>query len=94
MFFFQLPAIPKMMLQSFNYQTITQTIQGTTVNKNAFTSFDLESYKKAAAKPGALTAMLNYYRKNLIPFLPNKKWEILAVSTLMIWGEKDTTLGK
>jgi len=94
MFFFQLPAIPELLLQSFDYQTIAQTIQGTAVNKNAFTSSDLEAYQNAAAKPGALTAMLNYYRNSLNSFLPNKKWGILPVPTLMIWGENDTALGK
>ncbi len=94
MFLFQLPAIPEFLLQSFDYQIIAQTIQGTAVNKNAFTSSDLEAYKNAAAKPGALTAMLNYYRNNLTSFLPNKKWGILPVPTLMIWGENDTALGK
>jgi len=32
------------------------------VNNSAFTKADLEAYKDAAAKRGALTAMLNYYR--------------------------------
>jgi len=93
-FLFQLPAIPEFLLQSFDYQTIIRTLQGTAVNKNAFTSSDLEAYKKSAAKPGALTAMLNYYRHNLFQFLPNKNWGILSVPTLMIWGENDTALGK
>jgi len=30
------------------------------VNNSAFTKADLEAYKDAAAKRGALTAMLNY----------------------------------
>jgi epoxide hydrolase 4 len=94
MFLFQLPALPEFLLQSFDYQTIPQTLQGTAFNKNAFTASDLDAYKKAAAKPGALTAMLNYYRNNLTQFLPNKNWEILPVPTLMIWGENDTALGK
>lgn len=94
MFLFQLPAIPEFLLQSFDYQTITQTLQGTAFNKNSFTASDLEAYKKAAAQPGALTAMLNYYRNNLPQFLPNKNWGILPVPTLMIWGENDTALGK
>ncbi|MBE9004590.1 alpha/beta hydrolase [Fortiea sp. LEGE XX443] len=94
MFLFQLPIIPELLLQSFEYQTIAQTIQGTAVNKNAFTSSDLEAYKNAAAKPGALTAMLNYYRNIFPHVLSRKNWEILHVPTLMIWGENDTALGK
>ncbi|MBE9209644.1 alpha/beta hydrolase [Nostoc sp. LEGE 06077] len=94
MFLFQLPVIPELLLQAFDYQPIAQTIQGTAVNKNAFTSSDLEAYKKAAAKSGALTAMLNYYRNVFSHFLPNKNWGILNVPTLLIWGENDTALGK
>ncbi|MBU7585120.1 MAG: alpha/beta hydrolase [Nostoc sp. TH1S01] len=94
MFLFQLPFIPELLLQAFDYQTIAQTIQGTAVNKNAFTSSDLDAYKNAAAKPGALTAMLNYYRNVFSHFLPNQNWGILNVPTLMIWGENDTALGK
>ncbi|BBD62347.1 alpha/beta hydrolase fold protein [Nostoc sp. HK-01] len=94
MFLFQLPVIPEFLLQAFDYQPIAQTIQGTAVNKNAFTASDLEAYKKAAAKSGALTAMLNYYRNIFSHFLPNKNWGILDVPTLLIWGENDTALGK
>ncbi|BAY19004.1 alpha/beta hydrolase fold protein [Anabaenopsis circularis NIES-21] len=94
MFLFQLPVIPEFLLQAFDYQPIAQTIQGTAVNKNAFTASDLEAYKKAAAKSGALTAMLNYYRNIFSHFLPSKNWGILNVPTLLIWGENDTALGK
>ncbi|AFY41319.1 alpha/beta fold hydrolase [Nostoc sp. PCC 7107] len=94
MFLFQLPVIPEFLLQAFDYQPIAQAIQGTAVNKNAFTASDLEAYKKAAAKSGALTAMLNYYRNIFSHFLPNKNWGILDVPTLLIWGENDTALGK
>ncbi|ALF51628.1 epoxide hydrolase [Nostoc piscinale CENA21] len=94
MFLFQLPMIPEFLLQAFDYQPIAQTIQGTAVNKNAFTESDLAAYKNAAAKSGALTAMLNYYRNVFSHFLPSKNWEIINVPTLMIWGENDTALGK
>ncbi|WP_413199178.1 alpha/beta fold hydrolase [Nostoc piscinale] len=94
MFLFQLPIMPEFLLQTFDYQPIAQIIQGTAVNKNAFTASDLAAYKNAAAKPGALTAMLNYYRNVFSHFLPNKNWGILNIPTLMIWGENDTALGK
>lgn len=65
-FFFQIPRLPELLLQSTNYQAIPNTIQNTAFNKNAFTPNDLNTYRNAAAKPGALTAMLNYYR-NVFP---------------------------
>jgi pimeloyl-ACP methyl ester carboxylesterase len=93
-FLFQLPLLPELLLQSADFQLIERTIQGTAFNKNAFTQADLDAYKDAAAKRGAIAAMLNYYRNSLSQFLPNKKWGILDVPTLMIWGENDTALGK
>ncbi|BCL34989.1 alpha/beta fold hydrolase [Nostoc sp. MS1] len=93
-FLFQLPGIPELLLQSGDYQIIPKTIQGTAFNKDAFNQQDLDVYQKSAAKPGALTAMLNYYRNVFSHSLFNRTWGILDVPTLMIWGENDTALGK
>lgn len=93
-FFFQLPLLPELLLQFSDFQVIERTIQGTAFNKSAFTPADLNAYKDAAAKSGAIAAMLNYYRNNFQKFIFNQKWGILDVPTLMIWGENDTALGK
>ncbi|MGM3305206.1 alpha/beta fold hydrolase [Anabaena sp. WFMT] len=93
-FLFQFPFIPELLLQASDYEAIAKAIQGTAFNKNAFTTADIEAYKDAAAKRGALTAMLNYYRNIFQQRLLNKNWSILEVPTLMIWGEHDTALGK
>lgn len=93
-FFFQLPFLPEWFLQASSYQSIEKIFVGTAIDKSAFTPKDIEAYKQAAAKPGALTAMLNYYR-NILDFQNfNKNWDVLSVPTLMIWGEEDTALGK
>jgi pimeloyl-ACP methyl ester carboxylesterase len=92
-FFFQIPALPELLLQSFDYQIIGNALTGMAVNKNAFTSADIEAYKDAAAKRGALTAMINYYR-NAFTGIMQREWSMLDVPTLMIWGEQDTALGK
>jgi pimeloyl-ACP methyl ester carboxylesterase len=93
-FLFQFPVIPELLLQASDYEAIARVIQGTAFNKNAFTKADIEAYKDAAAKRGALTAMLNYYRNLFSQLKPNKNWSILEIPTLMIWGEQDTALGK
>ena len=67
------------------------------IDKSAFTPEDLSVYKEAAAKPGALNAMINYYRANfnLIPDNnQTQEYGILNIPTLMTWGEEDTALGK
>ena len=94
MFFFQLPAIPELFLQAQDYQFIENAFKGMAVNKSAFTLEDIEAYKDAIAKRGALSAAINYYRNFLNPQTFNQNWSILEVPTLMIWGEEDTALGK
>ncbi len=93
-FLFQLPLLPELLLQAFDYQAIARVIAGTALNKNAFTPEDIEAYKDAAAKRGALTAMLNYYRNIFSPHLVSHNWTVLQVPTLLIWGEEDVALGK
>lgn len=92
---FQLPFLPEFLLQLNNYQAIKEAFSGMAIDKTAFSEADLNAYRDAAAKPGALTAMVNYYR-GVFPLLFNHEpeWQILEVPTLTIWGEADTALGK
>lgn len=97
-FFFQLPVLPEFYLRQNNYEKIGAIFTSTAIDKSAFSSEDIAAYKNAAAQPGALTAMLNYYR-NIFSGLFGKKEEnkmtsVLEISTLIIWGEEDTALGK
>lgn len=92
---FQLPILPELLLQAGHYAAIRSVFQNQAINPNAFTETDLDAYVAAAAQPGALTCMLNYYRNLFAPdsFL-NRTWGVLPVPTLMIWGENDAALGK
>ncbi len=92
-FFFQLPLLPELLIQSSDYGAIESAFKGMAVNKTAITQADIEAYKDAASRRGALTAMLNYYR-NAFPSMTLRDWSVLQVPTLMIWGEEDTALGK
>jgi pimeloyl-ACP methyl ester carboxylesterase len=93
-FLFQLPWLPELFLQLGDYQAIEAIFVDTAVDKSAFTKADIDAFKDAAAKRGALTAMLNYYRNIFWGERLNRTWGILEVPTLMIWGEKDVALGK
>jgi pimeloyl-ACP methyl ester carboxylesterase len=92
-FFFQMPVLPELWLQWNNYQLIDEFFTGMAVDKSAFTREDIEAYKDAAAKRGALTAAVNYYRNVFQGFFNQPQWGVLKVPTLMIWGENDTALG-
>lgn len=91
---FQLPLLPELLLQAGDYWLIEQILRGMAIDKSAFSDADLQAYKAAAAKPGALTAMLNYYRSVVQRGQWQRSWGLLEVPTLLIWGEDDAALGK
>jgi pimeloyl-ACP methyl ester carboxylesterase len=93
-FLFQLPFLPELLIKLSDYRAIYAALQGMAVDKSTFTSSDIQAYKDAAAKPGALTATINYYRNISRGFLDRPNWDVLQVPTLMIWGENDSALGK
>jgi epoxide hydrolase 4 len=93
-FLFQLPFLPEFLIQRSDYKLIKSMFNKTVVAQTAFSTDDINAYKNAATKPGALTAMLNYYRNIFKQGLFQQNWEPIEVSTLMIWGENDTFLGK
>ncbi|MBD1845865.1 alpha/beta hydrolase [Cyanobacteria bacterium FACHB-63] len=93
-FFFQIPVLPELLIQLDDYKALESAFLGMAVNKSAFSQADLDRYKDAMAKRGALTSAINYYRNAFQSGIVGKDWGILNVPTLMIWGEKDTALGK
>lgn len=96
-FAFQLPLLPEFLFQLNDYQAIREAFSGMAINKAAFSEADLNAYRDAAAKPGALTSMINYYRGLLQLLFDNTQqpqWTVLDIPTLTIWGENDTALGK
>ena len=92
-FAFQIPGLPELLLQANDYQLLANVLTGMAVDKRTFSPADLAAYKDAAAKRGALTGMLNYYRANFFNGWLNRDWGMLQVPTLMIWGENDLALG-
>ena len=95
-FLFQIPLLPEWLLQQDDYRAIGRAFTEMAVDKTAITEEDARVYRNAAAKPGALTAMLNYYRQAFSELFNfnQKQWGLLDIPTLMIWGEQDTALGK
>ena len=91
---FQLPYLPERLLRNNYYAPIREMFRDSAINPNAFTEEDLDKLVEAAAQPGALTSMLNYYRQLLPNLIKKIEWGILKMPTLMIWGENDIALGK
>jgi epoxide hydrolase 4 len=95
-FFFQLPLVPEWILARNHCAAIAQAFRGMAVDKSRFPDEVLRVYQDAAAQPGALTAMLNYYRALLrgLRRTRHRGAPRIEIPTLMIWGEMDTALGK
>jgi pimeloyl-ACP methyl ester carboxylesterase len=94
-FFFQLPYLPELLCRWNDYQSLASAFTDMAMDKSAFSSADIQAYKDAAAKKGALTAAINYYRSVFRELLTKQRqWKKLEVPTLMIWGENDLALGK
>jgi pimeloyl-ACP methyl ester carboxylesterase len=97
-FFFQLPWLPERFLGADGARRVSGTIRSTARQKDRFPGEVLDVYRKNAASPGAIRAMLAYYRAYLrYPADGELRRAIhrrLETPTLMIWGEEDTALGK
>ncbi len=99
MFLFQLPWLPELALRAFDYRLVEKAFRGWAVDKSAFTDRDIRMFKEAAAKPGALTGGINYYRAAFRQFLRSPRESSrpqakVRCPTLVIWAEEDRALGK
>jgi pimeloyl-ACP methyl ester carboxylesterase len=95
-YFFQIPWLPEWTLSRRGAAAIGRAFRGMAVDKSRFPDDVLRVYREAANQPGALTAMINYYRAAFRG--PERKHRIpsrqIEVPTLMVWGEVDAALGK
>jgi epoxide hydrolase 4 len=98
MFFFQLPRIPEITLSAFDYYVFKRSFSEWAIDKSAFSQKDLDTLAAEAARPGALTGGLNYYRalmrnpgalRSMLGEVP-----LIKSETLLIWAENDRALGK
>ncbi|MGK2873290.1 MAG: alpha/beta fold hydrolase [Alphaproteobacteria bacterium] len=95
-FFFQIPWLPEWGLGRNGARGVGEAFSTMAVDKSRFPPEVLEVFQRNASQPGALTAMINYYRAALRGAKP-KEARVpgkLSTPTLMIWGEEDTALGK
>jgi pimeloyl-ACP methyl ester carboxylesterase len=83
---FALPWLPEFLLRNRNFRGLVDAIRGA---KRAVSDQDVEMYREAWAQPGALTAMLNWYRAVLRrKFEPVPKASI-TLPVHIIWGQQD-----
>ena len=86
--FFQLPWVPEAALRARDFGLL-RALMTRTSRPGTFSEGDFVTYRQAWAQPGALAAMLNWYRA-----LPRarKSRERVRVPALLLWGARDPTL--
>jgi len=94
--FFQLPRLPEAALRAGNYRAIREAFVSSAIDKSRFPAEVVRVYRDAAAQPGALTAMLNYYRAIVRGGGGERQrklgFPVIDVPTLMLWGLEDVAL--
>lgn len=87
MFFFQLPWLPEALFSAFHFRMGASSLLRS-CRAGTFSPDDLAQYRAAWSQPGALTAMINWYRAlfwHRTKF-PDRK---VRMPTRILWGERD-----
>jgi pimeloyl-ACP methyl ester carboxylesterase len=90
MFCFQLPWLSEAFFAMNNYHAGMRALVNSS-RKGTFSEEDLAQYRAAWSQPGALTAMINWYRA-LFRVRAKFKDSTVRVPTRILWGEKDAFL--
>jgi epoxide hydrolase 4 len=90
---FQIPLLPELALRARDHALVRRMFRAAAARPHAFSEEEIDTYVRAIARPGALTAALNYYRAARIESeLEQARRARVEAETMVIWGEKDTAL--
>lgn len=96
-FYYQLPWLPEWSMSHNYWEFAKKALQFTSV-KGTFSDEEMARYVKAWSQPGALTAMIGWYRAGLLMMKPRRRQQRaprkIEVPTLLLWGVKDRFLGR
>jgi pimeloyl-ACP methyl ester carboxylesterase len=92
-FFFQLPWLPEWLLRRSGWAALSRVLAKTST-PGTFSEAELARYRKAWNRPGAITAMLSWYRAAVRTPPPRPADPRVTVPMLILWGELDSALGK
>ncbi|MGB9464371.1 MAG: alpha/beta hydrolase [Candidatus Acidiferrum sp.] len=90
MFFFQLPWIPEAAFSAFHFRLGVRSLVRSS-RPGTFSPDDLAQYRDAWSQPGALTAMINWYRA-AFRFRSEFPDSTVHVPTRILWGMRDAFL--
>jgi pimeloyl-ACP methyl ester carboxylesterase len=93
--FFQIPRLPEALFRARNHDALRRLYAE--VPREYMTPEDIARYVAACSRPGAMTAMINWYRalpgemRRTGGALPSRE---IGCPVLVIWGEPDFALGR
>jgi pimeloyl-ACP methyl ester carboxylesterase len=93
MAFFQVPWLPEALLAFSPEASARLFFQRAVARAGAFSDDDLQIMAAAMAQPGAMQAMIHWYRAGF-RYPPAGKAQTITAPTLLIWAEDDVALGK
>jgi pimeloyl-ACP methyl ester carboxylesterase len=83
-----MPILPELIIRAGGYRSLVDALRGAHP-ADAFSDADIAKYRAAWKKPGALTAMLNWYRALLRKDIRLEGQPRLAMPIRIIWGVGD-----
>jgi epoxide hydrolase 4 len=93
MFFFQTPFLAEAILRNNDWEAMVRMLLSGS-KPGSFTLDDIDRYRQAWWRKGAITSMLNWYRA-AIQMPPDMSGDLrIRVPTLMLWGAQDIALSR
>ncbi|MEZ5312559.1 MAG: alpha/beta hydrolase [Thermoanaerobaculia bacterium] len=92
MLYFQLPFLPERKLAAHGFRAFRSIFRRSS-RPGTFSPADLDRYAAAAAEPGALRAMLHWYRAALRHPPQSLRRQPIEPPVRLIWGTGDVALG-
>ena len=90
-FFFQLPWLPEALLRRGNWHGLTRALERTS-RPGTFSNETLQEYRAAWSQPGAISAMIRWYRA-AFRYPPAPRADVrVRVPVLVMWGTRDAFL--
>ena len=89
--YFQIPGLPERMLRANHWQPLVDTLRRSGT-PGLFSNTDFDQFRSAWSQPGAMAAMLNWYRAAVqrpTSWSPSPR---IGPPLLLIWGTADTAL--
>jgi pimeloyl-ACP methyl ester carboxylesterase len=95
--FFQIPWLPEWVLTRNGAEAVGRAFRDMAIDKSRFPDEVLQVYRDAALTPGAMKAMVDYYRALVRGGGGRRQrkrgYPVIETPTLVVWGEEDAALG-